>query len=151
MPVCLCLPFPQAAEAPKPYSFQYGVEDPESKASFQASESQDTAGSVGGEYRVALPDGRLQTVKYSGDPASGYIAQVTYSGDAVYPPVLPGYSSLQYVTEYRGDYYIHPCHHHHVLYLSYLCGWIVPHHQIIMEKASQLSQKSGGSKISIKP
>ena len=85
MPVCLCLPFPQAAEAPKPYSFQYGVEDPESKASFQASKSQDTAGSVGGEYRVALPDGRLQTVKYSVDPASGYIAQVTYSEDACIP------------------------------------------------------------------
>ena len=77
------------------------MEDPESKASFQASESQDTAGSVGGEYRVALPDGRLQTVKYSGDPASGYIAQVTYSGDAVYPPVLPGYGSLRFVTEYK--------------------------------------------------
>ena len=85
MPVCLCLPFPQAAEAPKPYSFQYGVEDPESKASFQASESQDTAGSVTGEYRVAQPDGRLQTVKYSVDPASGYIAQVTYSEDACIP------------------------------------------------------------------
>ena len=78
-------PSPRQLRPPKPYSFQYGVEDPESKASFQASESQDTAGSVGGEYRVALPDGRLQTVKYSVDPASGYIAQVTYSEDACIP------------------------------------------------------------------
>ena len=63
----------------------------------------------------------------------------------------PGYGSLQYVTEYRGDKYLHPCNHHHVLHLSYLCSWSVPHHQIIMKKAHQLSHKSGGSQIPIKP
>merc|ERR1712165_214237 len=42
---------------PQPYGYQYGVEDEESKASFQKSESQDAKGSVLGQYVIALPDG----------------------------------------------------------------------------------------------
>ena len=59
----------------------------------------------------------------------------------------PVYGSLQYVTKSRGEYNLHPCHHHHGHCLSYLCCWVVPHHQIIMEQASQLSKKSEGIKI----
>ena len=47
-------------------------------------------GSVLGQYVIALPDGRIQTTKYTADPIQGFVAEVTYSGTAVYPPVLPG-------------------------------------------------------------
>ena len=108
--MCLCLvsftlsrpQLPGAAEslAPKPYSFQYGVDDAESKASFQASESQDAGGSVLGSYTVALPDGRIQTTKYSVDPVLGFVAEVTYTGTPVYPPVLPGQLPPQAIAPY---------------------------------------------------
>ena len=86
--MCTCAPvedFP-----PQPYGYQYGVEDAETNSSFQKSESQDAQGSVLGQYVIALPDGRIQTTKYTADPIQGFVAEVTYSGTAVYPPVLPG-------------------------------------------------------------
>ena len=43
-----------------------------------------------GQYVIALPDGRIQTTKYTADPIQGFVAEVIYSGTAVYPPVLPG-------------------------------------------------------------
>merc|ERR1712025_224236 len=103
IPCSLGLPFPQSPEeslSPKPYSFQYGVDSAETKTSFQASESQDVKGSVGGSYTVALPDGRIQTVKYNVDPVLGYVAEVTYSGNPVYPPVKPGQLPPQAIAPY---------------------------------------------------
>merc|ERR1712012_170271 len=41
---------------------------------------------MGGSYRVALPDGRIQTVTYTSD---GYVADVTYEGTASYPEAAP--------------------------------------------------------------
>ena len=87
----MLLPAPQSpSESVKPYTYQYGVEDSESKANFQASETKDAKGGVTGSYVVALPDGRIQTVKYSVDPVLGYVAEVSYSGKPVYPPVKAG-------------------------------------------------------------
>ena len=78
-----------AAEPWEPYTYEYGVKDDYSKAAFNAAESADAAGNVIGSYSVALPDGRIQTVKYTADNYNGYIADVSYEGVPVYPEVKP--------------------------------------------------------------
>merc|ERR1719431_93817 len=70
---------------PKPYQYQYGVSDDYSKANFQKTESQDSSGNVIGSFVIALPDGRIQTTKYTADHVHGFIAEVTYQGEPVYP------------------------------------------------------------------
>merc|ERR1712123_42905 len=69
--VSACAGVPQGAAyveenlPPQPYAYQYGVEDLESKSTFQKSESRDAKGTVLGQYVIALPDGRIQTTKYT--------------------------------------------------------------------------------------
>ena len=46
---------------------------------------QDAEGKVVGTFVIALPDGRVQTVSYTADHYNGFVAQVSYQGDAVYP------------------------------------------------------------------
>merc|ERR1712025_1167999 len=75
-------------EAPKPYAFQYGVKDDYSGANFNAQETADGK-AVSGSYQVALPDGRVQTVTYTADHYNGYVADVAYEGQAVYPEAKP--------------------------------------------------------------
>merc|ERR1719435_770340 len=75
-------------EVAQPYSYQYAVQDDYSGANFAASENSD-AKVVTGAYTVHLPDGRVQTVKYTADHYNGYIADVTYEGTPVYPEVKP--------------------------------------------------------------
>merc|ERR1712105_502355 len=72
-----------------PYNFTYAVADDYSKANFNAEETSDGASNVQGGYSVALPDGRIQTVKYSSNGYDGYVADVTYEGTAVYPEAKP--------------------------------------------------------------
>merc|ERR1711963_112689 len=48
-----------------PYTFTYAVADDYSKSNFNAEESSDGASNVAGSYSVALPDGRIQHVKYT--------------------------------------------------------------------------------------
>merc|ERR1719244_241137 len=79
---------PPVKEVPQPYQYQYGVQDDYSGANFAASENSD-AKVVTGSYTVHLPDGRIQTVKYTADHYNGYVADVTYEGTAVYPEVKP--------------------------------------------------------------
>ncbi|XP_025835171.1 pro-resilin-like [Agrilus planipennis] len=38
-----------------------------------------------GEYKVLLPDGRTQVIKYIADWATGFHAQVSYEGQPSYP------------------------------------------------------------------
>merc|ERR1739845_143494 len=80
---------PDLAE-PSPYTYTYAVADDYSKANFQQSESNDGTGVVSGSYSVNLPDGRIQTVTYNANDLTGNIAEVTYSGEPVYPPAPAG-------------------------------------------------------------
>ena len=64
------------------YNYNYGVSDSYSGANFGASEARDGY-NTNGEYHVALPDGRIQTVTYNAD-GNGYVADVKYSGEPVY-------------------------------------------------------------------
>merc|ERR1711881_217130 len=75
-------------ETPKPYAFQYGGADDYSGANFNAQETADGK-AVSGSYSVHLPDGRVQTVTYTADHYNGYIADVKYEGQAVYPKYEP--------------------------------------------------------------
>merc|ERR1712142_1399411 len=75
-------------ETPKPYSFEYGVADDYSGASFNAHEAADGKG-VSGSYQVHLPDGRVQTVTYTADHYNGYVADVKYEGVAQFPKYEP--------------------------------------------------------------
>merc|ERR1711962_559655 len=75
---------------PSPYTYEYAVADDFSQAAFNAAETSDGAGTVSGSYSVALPDGRTQHVNYKADGYNGYVAEVPYEGQAVYPdaPVI---------------------------------------------------------------
>merc|ERR1739844_890797 len=69
------------------YKYEYGVADDYSKAAFSHKESRDGY-ATNGDYRVNLPDGRVQIVTYSSGP-EGYVADVKYEGEAVYPEAAP--------------------------------------------------------------
>merc|ERR1712121_428052 len=61
-----------------------GVADDYSGANFNAAENRDGYATTG-SYSVALPDGRTQHVNYNvADAYSGYVADVTYSGEPHY-------------------------------------------------------------------
>merc|ERR1719431_1944435 len=63
---------------PPVYAYNYGVADDYSGAQFSQNEQRD--GYVtSGSYSVALPDGRVQTVKYA-DNDDGVTQEVTYEG-----------------------------------------------------------------------
>ena len=52
---------------------------------FQQHEARDGAATYG-QYSVQLPDGRVQTVSYRVDGDSGFVADVTYEGEAKHVP-----------------------------------------------------------------
>ncbi|KAA0188552.1 Cuticle Protein CPR RR-2 [Hyalella azteca] len=81
-------PSPYKEEPPKPYAFDYGVRDDYSGANYGHSETSN-GNSVEGSYQVALPDGRIQIVKYVADHKNGFQAQVEYEGEARYPEHKP--------------------------------------------------------------
>ena len=75
---------------PQPYSYEYGVADDYSKTNFKKTETQDAKGVVTGSFTIALPDGRIQTTRYTADHVNGFVAEVSYSGEPVYPPEPKG-------------------------------------------------------------
>merc|ERR1711863_209603 len=106
-PVVHAVAAPDLAE-PSPYTYTYAVADDYSKANFQQSESNDGTGVVSGSYSVNLPDGRIQTVTYNANDITGNIAEVTYSGEPVYPPAPAG----GYVAAAAVHAVAHPVVHH---------------------------------------
>ena len=85
-------PAPHVVEklAPQPFSYEYGVADDYSKTNFKKTETQDAKGVVTGSFTIALPDGRIQTTSYTADHVNGFVAEVSYSGEPVYPPEPKG-------------------------------------------------------------
>ena len=81
-------PEPQYKEEPRPYAFEYAVNDHYSGANFAQNEKSD-GHNAEGSYTVALPDGRIQTVKYVADHYDGFNAEVTYEGEAQFPEYHP--------------------------------------------------------------
>ena len=65
-------------KGPSNYAFGYSVNDEYTGEDFSHTESRDGY-ITSGEYRVALPDGRIQIVTYTADDA-GYHADVKYEG-----------------------------------------------------------------------
>ncbi|CAG0900814.1 unnamed protein product [Cyprideis torosa] len=74
------------------YRFAWEVKDDNSGIDMGQQENRkdyDTQGS----YRVLLPDGRIQTVTYTVNGDSGYVANVQYEGEAKYPETKPSYGA----------------------------------------------------------
>ena len=65
--------------------YQFGVNDPEYSGAVFSHQENRADYNTQGEYRVNLPDGRVQIVTYTAGP-EGYNAAVTYEGEAVFPP-----------------------------------------------------------------
>ena len=78
-----------------PYEFAYAVKDEPTYNDFGHQESSDGK-VVSGSYRVVLPDGRTQTVTYTVSGDSGYVAEVKYEGEAIYPEHKTDYSAPAY-------------------------------------------------------
>merc|ERR1712212_108466 len=81
---------PQEAypDLPPVYNYQYGVNDPEYSGAVFSQQENRADYDTNGEYRVNLPDGRVQIVTYSAGP-EGYVADVKYEGEAAYAEVKP--------------------------------------------------------------
>ncbi|XP_037068917.1 cuticle protein 7-like [Pollicipes pollicipes] len=77
-------PEPKYKEEPKPYAYDYAVNDHYTGTNFAKNEKSD-GHNTQGSYTVALPDGRVQTVNYVADHYDGFNAEVTYEGEAQYP------------------------------------------------------------------
>ena len=97
-------PYEEEETPPKPFAYQYGGADSDGRH-FAKTESKDEEGVVKGEYRVELPDGRVQIVSYRADPELGYQADVRYEGEArPYDPQEEGdvyQQRKQYVPQHK--------------------------------------------------
>merc|ERR1719309_1529590 len=76
---------PSAAE----YKLGYEVADDETGTTYNREEEREGL-QTRGSYSVELPDGRTQTVTYYVDGEKGFVAEVTYTGEAEYPPEPEG-------------------------------------------------------------
>merc|ERR1711931_118963 len=99
-------------DGPAVYHYDYAVADDYSGANFAANENRDGYATTG-EYRVALPDGRTQIVTYNvADGYSGYVADVSYEGQAHYAPApAKGYHAAPVVHKPAPVYHPAPAYH----------------------------------------
>ncbi|XP_047471398.1 cuticle protein 18.6-like [Penaeus chinensis] len=77
-----------ASSGPAQYDFNYAVRDDYSGNDYSHQENRNGYDSQGAYY-VLLPDGRVQRVAYTVNGDSGYVAEVTYEGEAQYPAYQP--------------------------------------------------------------
>jgi len=84
---------PTYKEQPAAYSYGYDVQDDYAGVNFGQNEARDGY-ATNGKYYVLLPDGRTQTVTYSVDGYSGYVADVQYSGYAQEYHPAPSYKPV---------------------------------------------------------
>jgi len=75
-------------DAAPAYQFDYAVKDEYAGLDFGHNENRDGYNTQG-SYHVLLPDGRLQRVTYTVAGDGGYVAEVTYEGEARYPEAKP--------------------------------------------------------------
>merc|ERR1711970_49029 len=71
----------ESKEEGMPFAYNWAVADEYSGNQYNHNTNSDGEHTEG-EYRVLLPDGRTQIVKYTSDPHSGFQAEVTYEGEA---------------------------------------------------------------------
>ena len=76
-------------QPPVPYNFAWAVKDDYTYNDYGHQETSDGYAKTG-SYYVLLPDGRTQTVTYKADE-NGYVADVSYKGEAKYPEYKPSY------------------------------------------------------------
>merc|ERR1711890_89793 len=82
---------PTYADTPPQYKYDYAVKASDNHYGYvdfgqnEGREGYNTYGS----YYVALPDGRTQKVTYTVNGDEGYVAEVTYEGEAAYAPHKP--------------------------------------------------------------
>merc|ERR1712130_35551 len=79
---------PAYPDEPPKYAYSYSVQDDYTGNNYGANEDRDGY-ATSGSYYVALPDGRLQKVTYTVNGDGGYVADVTYEGEAQYPEAKP--------------------------------------------------------------
>merc|ERR1712203_646085 len=97
---------------PRPFAYEFGVQDSYSGADFAKKEVQSPDGVVTGVYRVALPDGRIQIVTYTADHYNGYVADVRYEGAAAYPAGPPHHAAPHHAPLHHARPVHHaPVHH----------------------------------------
>merc|ERR1711997_549316 len=75
-------------DVPAAYAYSWAVKDDYTNNNYGQDEKRDGY-ATSGSYYVALPDGRLQKVTYSVNGDGGYVADVTYEGEAQYPEAKP--------------------------------------------------------------
>jgi hypothetical protein len=82
---------------PAQYNFDWVVKDDYSYNYYGQNENRN-GDNTEGSYFVQLPDGRLQTVKYYVNGDSGFVAEVSYSGEPKYEAssYKPAYAPAPY-------------------------------------------------------
>merc|ERR1712212_1004708 len=85
------------------YNFAWAVSDESSENHYGHQEARD-GDDTQGSYYVQLPDGRLQKVTYYVDGDNGYMAEVSYSGEAQFDSVESYESASAESREYRPRY-----------------------------------------------